>query len=340
MVAAQQTSASLMATNVVSAAPSFVRAAPSPDPYSPGSISGTVKDLTGVEIPGARITLATESSSQPRTADSASDGVFIFSSVVPGPYTLTVAAPGLAPWSTSDTLLAGQNLNLAHIAMAMPITSAVVEVVAARDEVAAAQIHLAEQQRVLGVIPNFYASYIWNAAPLTRKQKFSLAWKFTGDPVNLFMAAVVAGTEQSSDTLSGYGQGTRGYARRFGATYADGFTSTMLGQAILPSLLHQDPRYFVKGTGSIRSRALYSISTIVICKGDNGRWQPNYSNVLGNLGASAISNIYYPASSRHGAGLTIQNSLIGTAFGATGNLIQEFLLHHLTPNLPNYNATN
>ncbi len=219
-------------------------------------------------------------------------------------------------------------------------TNAVVEVVAAKDEVAAAQIHLAEQQRVLGVIPNFYASYIWDAAPLTRRQKFSLAWKFTGDPVNLFMAGVVAGTEQSSDTLAGYGQGTRGYARRFGATYADGFSSTMLGQAILPSLLHQDPRYFVKGTGSIRSRALYSVSTIVICKGDNGRWQPNYSNVLGNLGASAISNIYYPASSRHGAGLTIQNSLIGTAFGATGNLIQEFLLHHLTPNLPNYNATN
>ena len=220
------------------------------------------------------------------------------------------------------------------------LTSAVVEVTAARDEVAAAQIHLAEQQRVLGVIPNFYASYIWDAAPLTRKQKFSLAWKFTGDPVNIAMAAVVAGTEQSSDTLAGYGQGTRGYARRFGATYADGFTSTMLGQAILPSLLHQDPRYFVKGTGSIRSRALYSIATVVICKGDNGRWQPNYSNVLGNLAASGISNIYYPASSRHGAALTVQNSLIGTAFGATGNLIQEFLLHHITPSLPNYNATN
>src|SRR5580698_1183712 len=99
----------------------------------------------------------------------------------------------------------------------------------------------------------------------------------------------------------GYGQGAQGYAKRFGASYTDGFVGTFLADAVLPSVLHQDPRYFYRGTGSIRSRALYAMASAVICKGDNGRWQPNYSNVLGNLAAAGISNAYYPASNRNGA---------------------------------------
>ena len=308
--------------------------------HTTGSITGIIRDSSGATVAGARIALTYPGSTRTELAETDADGAFVLTGLQPGAYKLTVTAAGLDAYIDSGAIARGEDLKLPPIDMALASANTAVEVTAGRTEIATAQLHLAEQQRVLGVIPNFYATYIWNAAPLTRRQKFSLAWKFVGDPVNLGMAAVVAGTEQSSDTLSGYGQGTRGYARRFGATYADGFSSTMLGQAILPSLLHQDPRYFVKGTGSSRSRALYSISTVVICKGDNGRWQPNYSNVLGNLAASAISNIYYPASSRHGAASTIQNSLIGTAFGATGNLIQEFLLHHITPHLPNYNATN
>jgi hypothetical protein len=109
---------------------------------------------------------------------------------------------------------------------------------------------------------------------------------------------------------------------------------TLLTDAVLPSLLHQDPRYFYKGTGSIRSRALYAIANVVICKGDNGHWQPNYSNVLGNLAAAGISNLYYPASNRNGAGLTIQNSLIGTAAGAIGSLFQEFLVKKISRGVP------
>jgi hypothetical protein len=95
-------------------------------------------------------------------------------------------------------------------------------------------------------------------------------------------------------------------------------------------VLHQDPRYFYKGTGRIASRALYAIASVVICKGDNGRWQPNYSNVLGDLAAAGISNLYYPASDRDGAELTIRNSLIGTAGGAVGNLFQEFLIKRIS----------
>ena len=114
-----------------------------------------------------------------------------------------------------------------------------------------------------------------------------------------------------------------------GASYTDAFTSTLFGGAILPSLLHQDPRYFYKGTGSITARALYAIATVVICRGDNGRWQPNYSNVLGNLASASLSNAYYPAGNR-GAGLTIDNWLIGTGSGAIGALFQEFLVKKIS----------
>ena len=108
----------------------------------------------------------------------------------------------------------------------------------------------------------------------------------------------------------------------------------MLGAAVLPSLLHQDPRYFYNGKGSVVHRALYAISTVVICKGDNGKWQPNYSNVLGNLGAAGISSLYYPLSDQHSAQVTVDNTLIGIGTGAFGTLFQEFLLRHFTHGAP------
>jgi hypothetical protein len=104
----------------------------------------------------------------------------------------------------------------------------------------------------------------------------------------------------------------------------------MLGGAILPMVFHQDPRYFYKGTGSVWSRAGYALSTAVIARGDNGRWQPNYSGILGNFGAGAISNLYYPASSRQGASLTIGNGLLGIAADGVSNVLQEFVLRKLT----------
>ena len=134
--------------------------------------------------------------------------------------------------------------------------------------------------------------------------------------------------------LLGYGQGFSGYAKRYGATYGDRVTSTFFGAALLPSLLHQDPRYFYKGKGKIINRALYAISTVVICKGDNGHWQPNYSNVLGNLAAGGISSLYYPNSEKHDAQVTVDNILIGIGTGAIGTLFQEFLLKHLTHGVP------
>ncbi len=205
------------------------------------------------------------------------------------------------------------------------------------------QVKKQTKQRVLGVLPNFNVSYASNAAPLTPHQKLKLAFRSSIDPFQFASAAVLAlygqatdqfGPEYETDRNSagvkvrvryeGYGQGVGGYAKRFGATYADNFDGTMIGNAFLPILLKEDPRYFRMGTGTIKKRILYSIRTSVWCKRDNGTWGPNYANVIGNLAAGGISNIYYPSEDR-GAGLTITRGLTVTAEGALGGLANEFL---------------
>ncbi len=300
------------------------------------SVSGIVKDLSGAAIPGAVVTLATADPSDIRNTQSDSQGAFTFAGVESGPYKLSVASPGYNPWTASTSLGKGESRTVSDIALSLPSVNASVEVLASRSEVSAAQVSLEEKQRVLGVFPNFYASYLPDADPLTPKQKFMLAWRFAVDPVAFAMAGAIAGAEQWDNGFSGYGRGAAGYGKRFGATYADGFTSTLLGQAVFPSLFHQDPRYFVKGHGSIPSRALYAIASTVVCKGDNHHWQVNYSNILGNAASAGISNVYYPANNRHGAAMTVQNSLVTTALGALGGIFQEFFLRRMTPNIPNY----
>jgi hypothetical protein len=220
----------------------------------------------------------------------------------------------------------------------MPIATAFTEVrvVPSQEEIAQEQIKEQEKQRALGFIPNFYVSYIPDAAPLTPKQKFELAWKSLIDPVNFGLTGVVAGIQQSRDDFRGYGQGAEGYAKRYGAAYGDGVTGTLIGSAILPSLLKQDPRYFYKGTGSKRSRVMYALAASVMCKGDNGHWQANYSSIIGGLAAGGISNLYYPPEDRNGLGLTVENALIGIGASAAANILQEFVIKKVTPNLPNH----
>ena len=180
-----------------------------------------------------------------------------------------------------------------------------------------------EHQRILGILPNFNTSNVQNASPLTAKQKFHLALKSAIDPVQFGIAAADAGLSQFNDGFSGYGQGWGGYGKRFGAAYADSFDGTLLGGAVFPVLLHQDPRYFRKGTGTVKGRLWYAIKTTAICKSDNGKWEPNYSNVLGNLAAGGIANLYYPSTDR-GAELTFERAFTVTAEGALGAIFVEF----------------
>ena len=210
-----------------------------------------------------------------------------------------------------------------------------VQVGLSQTEVAEEHIKVEEKQRVLGAIPNFYVSYVPNAVPLTSKQKFKLAWKTVVDPFTFVFVGGVAGVEQAQNHFAEYGQGAQGYGKRYGAGYADAVTGGFIGSAILPSLLKQDPRYFYKGSGSKPSRFLYAIANSVICKGDNGHWQANYSNILGSLAAGGISNLYYPPQDRNGVGLTFENAAIGIDATAVANLFQEFVIRKLTPKVPN-----
>jgi len=302
-----------------------------PDRQIKGSIYGTVTDPSGNVIAGAGVTLEGESPKTQQVLVTDSTGFFKFSDLPAGAFRVTIRAKGFTDWAGPEIILSpGRFYYLAEIALQVAPANANIDVVYTRYELAELQLKAQERQRILGVVPNFYTTYIWHAAPLTSGQKFRLALRSSNDPVTIAVDGATAGIEQWQNYFSGYGQGAEGYAKRFGATYADDFIGTMIGGAILPALLHQDPRYFYKGTGSVPSRALYAISTVVICRGDNGRWQPNYSNVFGNLAAAGISNLYYPSSNRNGAGVTVDNALIGTAESAVGALLQEFLLKKIS----------
>ena len=303
-------------------------------PQASASIAGTVRDEDGAVVAGARVTLAGPNNAMDREATADSSGAFTFSELVPGIYRVKVAAAGLdRPVIAEVVLGAGERRELPIIGTHILTTT--VHVVASPDEVAQSQVEAQETQRVLGFLPNYYSSYIWDAAPMTPKLKFKLGLRATTDPVSFLAAAILAGVEQKHNTFPGYGQGSEGYAKRFGAAYADAFIGKMVSRAILPTVLHQDPRYFYRGTGSVGSRIFYALKAAVVTRGDNGRMQPNYSQVLGNFAASGISNLYRAPGDRT-ASLTFRNGLIMTASGAVENLLREFFSRKLTSNVPSF----
>lgn len=305
-----------------------------------GSIVGTVIDPSGAAVPGARVELSTEDPSENQEARTDDDGQFSFGNIAPGPFQFTITAEGFATQVFSGILHPEEIFTAPPIALVLATKSIEVQVAIPKVEVAEEQIKEEEKQRVLGFIPNFYVTYVPHAVALTSKQKFQLAWKTTLDPFTFAFSAAVAGGLQARNDFSGYGQGAAGYGKRFAASYADLTTSTFVGAAILPSLLKQDPRYFYKGSGSTRSRILYAIANSFICKGDNGRWQANYSNILGSIAAGGISNLYYPSRSRNGVELTFETAGFKIGASAATNLLQEFLIRKLTRKVPHNNPGN
>jgi hypothetical protein len=193
-----------------------------------------------------------------------------------------------------------------------------------RKKEAERELKTEEKQRLMGIMPQFQVVMGGAAVPLSPGQKWRLALHSAVDPFYIGWAFVIGGGYgEISGSHTGYGWGPAGYFKRVGATYADNVNGAIIGNALLPSLLHQDPRYFRKGTGTVWHRFLYAAGSTVICKGDNGKWQPNVSNVLGNFISGAISNAYYPAEER-GLGLTLENGLSVTLFGALGGQLLEF----------------
>lgn len=203
-------------------------------------------------------------------------------------------------------------------------TLASVQAPAKTGETAAEVLKREESQRILGVVPNFNTvESSEGVPPLSPGQKFHLMYRSSVDPFVFVADAFVAGIGQARNTNPGFGQGAEGYFKRFGASYLDTVDGNLWGNAILPILLKEDPRYFRLGSGSFTHRFLYSAATTVWAKRDNGKWGPNYANVLGNFISGGISNAYYPAADR-GVGQTLYGALTVTAEGVIGAEFVEF----------------
>jgi hypothetical protein len=308
------------------------------DTMATRTLSGVITDVDGALVPGATVTLLENFSVKGRSVVADANGHFSFSNVAAGPYVLTIIATGMQPTTQRGTLNPDESVELPPIAMGAAASDEVEVSSLTQEEIAEVQMKQEEKQRLVGLVPNFYVSYVWNAAPMTAKQKYRMAVRSLVDPATFVIAAGFAGIEQATNEFSGFGPGWEGYGKRYGALLADGAIGGMLGGAVLPSLFHQDPRYFYKGTGTKWQRVRYAISTSVIARGDNGKWQPAYASVLGDFSAGAISNLYYPAANRNGAGLTIANGFLGIAADSATNLLQEFLLKKLSTGVKGHAA--
>lgn len=240
---------------------------------------------------------------------------------VPSPATGQATAPA-APAASTSSSPQGTPASGAAAAQDPPLSAA--DAKKQQHDQAERDLKVQEKQRLLGVMPQFQVVMNGQAVPLSGGQKWKLALHSAIDPFYIGWAfAIGGGWGEVVDSNSGYGWGPAGYFKRVGADYADNVNGALIGNALLPQLLHQDPRYFRKGTGPIFKRFLYAAMSTVVCHGDNGKNQPNVSNVLGNYISGAISNAYYPADER-GVALTLENGTSVTLFGALGGQILEF----------------
>lgn len=186
-------------------------------------------------------------------------------------------------------------------------------------------------KRIFWIIPNYRSHPSFSESkPLSTGAKFKLAARDSFDPGTFLLAGAIAGIGQASNSTKSYGQGMAGYGRYYGAAYGNVMIGDFMTEAIFPSMLKQDPRYFRRGTGSTWSRLGYAMGQIFITHGDDRRTQFNFSEILGNSTAVAISNAYVP-DNRTAADAARQ---LGIQLGIdmAGNILKEFApdLHRRT----------
>jgi hypothetical protein len=298
-------------------------------PADTAIITGTVTDTNGDTLAGATVVLRDAAHKTVNTMLSEDNGSFQFRQLPAGTYSVAITAQEFTNWNSPDfTLNASQYFILTGSQLRIATATTSVNVSDSSVEVATEQVEVEETQRAFGIIPNFYVVYEPSPAPLTTKLKFHLAMKTSSDAVTILGVAALAGMNQAGDTPD-YPQGWKGYGQRAGAVAANGLSDIMIGGAILPSLLHQDPRYYYQGTGTTKSRTLHALSSPFVCRGDNGKLQPNYSSLGGDLGSAALSNLYYPASNR-GAGLVFSNFFLTTGERMLSSVLQEFVIGRIT----------
>jgi hypothetical protein len=298
-----------------------------------GTIGGTVVDFNDAIVPGATVTLRCQCPSRQESTIARDTGAFEFTNLsLDTPYEIGVSASGFKDWTSAPIVLTPQQSTfiLTNVQIQMSEAAASVTVYASREQIATEQVRFEEKQRVLGIIPNFYVVYdSKNAVPLSARLKFQLAMRVSIDPITFAGIGILAGSRQAGGTPN-YVEGAKGYGQRFGAEAATGFSDILIGGAVLPSLLHQDPRYFYQGTGTSSSRLKHALFSPFICRGDNGRPQINFSSLGGDLASSALAETYFPDSNR-GPRLVFGNFAIGTGERMVSAVVQEFVLRKLTP---------
>lgn len=298
-----------------------------------GSIQGKVTDASGAPILGAVVTV-TGANGNSRMTVTDGQGGFRISSLTPGNYSVKISASGMADWTTSNTpaSLAPESKPLLAVMRVAPALTTVT-VGLPPEEVAQAQLNQEVKQRVLGVIPNYYVAYEDHPAPLSPKQKLHLGLKVLLDPATFAAVGITAGIQQNRNSYYQYGQGSAGFAKRFGAEYATAVDGILITSVLADSVLHQDPRYFYSGKGNTAQRAWYAVKSAFRAKGDNGKWQPPYAGLIGSIAASEIAQAYHPDPRTQYT--LIGRSLLFRFAGLVGlNLFEELILKNLTTHTP------
>jgi Carboxypeptidase regulatory-like domain len=303
-----------------------------------GSIQGKVTDSSGAPILGAVVTV--EGGSDSRTTVTDMEGAFRISLPRPGNYNVRISASGLSDW-TAENVAASAAPDAKPLLAVMEVAPAVTTVTVglSPEELAQEQVKRETQQRLMGVIPNYFVAYDNHAAPLSPKQKLDLSLKTLIDPATFAAVGLTAGIQQSKNSYHQFGQGSEAYADRFGAAYGTAAINLFVTSFLAESVLHQDPRYFYSGQGTKKERAWYAIKSAFMAKGDNGKWQPPYAGVLGAVAAAELSNLYYPGS-------RTQYTLLGRSLmfhfvGLIGlNLGEELFLKKFTSHTPAESAAN
>jgi hypothetical protein len=302
-------------------------------PSAPGpqneSISGYVLDTDGAAIPHAKVNAIGGSPSGLYTTTTDDSGFFRIADLKPGmSYKVIVESTGFSIATvTTEPLPAGGDLSVTGLTLK---PSADESVTAASEKEVAMEVEYEEEhQRVLGVIPNFYMVYSRSdEVPLTTGLKYKLALRAIIDPVTITGSVILAGLDQAFNTPA-YGQGAKGFGQRVGAAYAGVTSDFLIGSAVLPSLLRQDPRYYYQGSGSVKSRFLHAISIPILCKGDNGHTQLNVSSIGGDFASGALAEFYTPSVNR-GPMLFLDSALAVTGVRFINSLLQEFVYGNLT----------
>jgi len=180
-----------------------------------------------------------------------------------------------------------------------------------------------QDKRVFGVLPNYRtADGTLPFSPISPHQKFHIAIKDTFDYPSYILAGAFAGISQLGNSNPSFGQGMKGYAKRYGGSVADQDLGNFMTEAILPTALRQDPRYFRKVNGSFKSRLLYAATRVAVAKTDGGNWTFNASEVLGNGIVASIGNAYYPDSV--GFAPTMQRMFTQIGTDALSQVLKEF----------------